>query len=287
MAVLDQLRRRVPLPVGLLGASTGAAAALVVAATRRSDISAVVSRGGRPDLAGDTLPSVKAPTLLIVGGADMEVLDLNRKAIERMAAEVQLEIVRGASHLFHEPGALETVAELAANWFTRFIVDLVHRPSSIVDGHSRRDRMKRREIAREEWQEFFDSFSGPHEGWLVGVDRFDEFLDERVETHHRDGALRGVQSEDGSIALAVDDRTSGHLETEGDSRPTADRVGAVGGRSRRRPRDRWRTVVHHPEVPQSDAFADGGRGGWTEIGKREDASAGPRSLTPAVRTVLR
>ena len=74
--------------------------------------------------------------------------------------------------------------------------------------------MRRREIAREEWQEFFDSFSGQHEGWLVGVDRFDEFLDETVETRHLDGALRGLQSNDGAVALAVDDRSTGHLETE-------------------------------------------------------------------------
>ncbi len=74
--------------------------------------------------------------------------------------------------------------------------------------------MKRREIARDEWVEFFQAFNGQHAGWLVGVDRFDEFVDERVETHHHDGALRGVQSEDGTIALAVDDRVSGHLETE-------------------------------------------------------------------------
>jgi hypothetical protein len=74
--------------------------------------------------------------------------------------------------------------------------------------------MKRREIERHEWDEFFDSFNGQHEGWLVGVDRFDEFLDETVETRHHDGALRGVQSSDGAIALAVDDRSSGHLETE-------------------------------------------------------------------------
>ena len=79
--------------------------------------------------------------------------------------------------------------------------------------------MRRREIARRQWQEFFDSFSGLHEGWLVGVDRFDEFLDESVETRHRDGALRGVQSEDGSVALAVDDRASGHLETESIQNP--------------------------------------------------------------------
>ena len=74
--------------------------------------------------------------------------------------------------------------------------------------------MRRREIAREEWREFFDSFNGRHEGWLVGVDRFDEFLDESVETRHRDGALRGLQSGDGTVAVAVDDRSSGHLETE-------------------------------------------------------------------------
>jgi hypothetical protein len=74
--------------------------------------------------------------------------------------------------------------------------------------------MTRREIAREEWRAFLDSFNGQHEGWLVGVDRFEEFVDERVETRHRDGALRGVQSESGVIALAVDDRMSGHLETE-------------------------------------------------------------------------
>jgi hypothetical protein len=77
--------------------------------------------------------------------------------------------------------------------------------------------MKRREIAPEEWREFFESFSGQHEGWLVGVERFEEFLDESVETRHRDGALRGIQlgeAVDGSIALAVDDKQSGHLETE-------------------------------------------------------------------------
>ena len=79
--------------------------------------------------------------------------------------------------------------------------------------------MKRREIAREEWQRFFDLFCGQHEGWLVGVDRFEEFLDESIETTHRDGALRGVQAANGSIALAVDDRMSGHLETEAIQNP--------------------------------------------------------------------
>jgi hypothetical protein len=74
--------------------------------------------------------------------------------------------------------------------------------------------MRRREIARDEWQQFFDSFNGEHQGWLVGVDRFDEFLDESIETRHRDGALRGLQSNADAVALAVDDRSSGHLETE-------------------------------------------------------------------------
>jgi dienelactone hydrolase len=125
------------MPIGLFGASTGAAAALVVAATGHSDISAVVSRGGRPDLAGDALPRVKAPTLLIVGGADVEVLTLNRNAMERMSADVRLEVVPGATHLFHEPGALETVAELAGKWFTRFFVG---RRSAVVDRQSSSDR---------------------------------------------------------------------------------------------------------------------------------------------------
>jgi hypothetical protein len=74
--------------------------------------------------------------------------------------------------------------------------------------------MKRREIARDEWPEFFDSFNGRHEGWLVGVDRFDEFLDETIETRHLDGTLRGVQSDAHDVALAIDDRSTGHLETE-------------------------------------------------------------------------
>jgi pimeloyl-ACP methyl ester carboxylesterase len=120
-AVVDDLRSQTRLPFGLFGASTGAAAALVVAGARPKEISAVVSRGGRPDLAGDALPVVKAPTLLIVGGEDHDVVDLNRKAMARMTAEVRLEVVPGASHLFHEPGALETVAHLAADWFTRHV----------------------------------------------------------------------------------------------------------------------------------------------------------------------
>jgi putative phosphoribosyl transferase len=105
------------LPIAFFGASTGAAAALVAAADLRADVAAVVSRGGRPDLAGDALEAVTAPTLLIVGGADLQVLELNRQAQGRLRRETRLEIVTGATHLFEEPGALERVAELAAGWF--------------------------------------------------------------------------------------------------------------------------------------------------------------------------
>src|SRR5687768_12806326 len=105
------------LPIGLFGASTGGGAALVAAARRPARVRAVVSRGGRPDLATDSLPLVEAPTLLIVGGRDETVIALNARARARMrAAEVHLEIVPGATHLFEEPGALEKVAELAREW---------------------------------------------------------------------------------------------------------------------------------------------------------------------------
>jgi dienelactone hydrolase len=102
--------------LGYFGASTGAAAALVAAA-ERPRAAAVVSRGGRPDLAGDALERVRAPTLLIVGGRDEVVLDLNHQAMARMSAPVELEVVPGATHLFEEPGALEAVARLARDWF--------------------------------------------------------------------------------------------------------------------------------------------------------------------------
>lgn len=106
-----------PWPVGLFGASTGAAAALVAAAERPARVGAVVSRGGRPDLASPWLARVMAPTLLIVGGADFEVLALNRLAFAGLRCEKRLDVVRGATHLFEEPGALDRVAELAATWF--------------------------------------------------------------------------------------------------------------------------------------------------------------------------
>jgi dienelactone hydrolase len=109
------------LSIGCFGASTGAAAALIAAADRPAAISAVVSRGGRPDLANAALPRVTAPTLLIVGGDDAPVIDLNRQAMRLMHAHVELEIVPGATHLFEEPGTLDRVAELAAGWFGRYL----------------------------------------------------------------------------------------------------------------------------------------------------------------------
>jgi len=107
------------LPIGLFGASTGAAAALVLAAQRPDEIAAVVSRGGRPDLAGESLPAVKAPTLLIVGSADFDVLQLNKAAARQMTGATELIEVPHATHLFEEPGTLERVADLAADWFDR------------------------------------------------------------------------------------------------------------------------------------------------------------------------
>jgi len=119
------------LSVGYFGASTGAAAALVAAAQHSGAIAAIVSRGGRPDLAGDALASVVAPTLLIVGGNDGPVIDLNEQALAQLGcSEKKLVIVPGATHLFEEPGALEEVASLAAEWFSRHFAS-GRQPSSI------------------------------------------------------------------------------------------------------------------------------------------------------------
>jgi putative phosphoribosyl transferase len=107
--------------IGYFGSSTGGGAALVAAAELPDDIGAVVSRGGRPDLAGDALPKVEAPTLLIVGGDDHVVIELNEQARAQMKCECKIEIVPGATHLFEEPGALEQVAKLASEWFLRHI----------------------------------------------------------------------------------------------------------------------------------------------------------------------
>jgi putative phosphoribosyl transferase len=114
------------LKIGHFGASTGAGAALVAAARRPDLIRAVVSRGGRPDLAGQTLALVEAPTLLIVGGADSVVLDLNQQALGSMHCEKALKVVPGATHLFEEPGALKKVADLARDWFVQ------HLPSAVL-----------------------------------------------------------------------------------------------------------------------------------------------------------
>lgn len=119
------------LRVGYFGASTGGGAALLAAAEQPEAVGAVVSRGGRPDLAGAALPHVRAPTLLIVGGDDIPVIGMNREALARMsAAEARLEIVPGATHLFEEPGALEKVAALARQWFERHLTLAEARPAS-------------------------------------------------------------------------------------------------------------------------------------------------------------
>jgi len=118
---LDNAASVAKLPLGLFGASTGAAAALVAAARLPRRVGAVVSRGGRPDLAGAALDAVRAPTLLIVGGADTVVIELNEQALARLQAPKALAIVPGASHLFPEPDALEAVIEYAAEWFERHL----------------------------------------------------------------------------------------------------------------------------------------------------------------------
>jgi dienelactone hydrolase len=110
-----------PLPIAYFGASTGAAAALIAAAERPDTARAVISRGGRPDLAGNALPRVQAPTLLIVGGDDEPVIALNHAAMQQMRAPVKLEIIPGATHLFEEAGALEQVAFLAKVWCERYL----------------------------------------------------------------------------------------------------------------------------------------------------------------------
>lgn len=123
LAAVQQIREQMVvrgLPVGVFGASTGAAAALVAAASDHS-VRAVVSRGGRPDLAGTALAEVRAPTLLIVGSLDEQVLELNRQAAELLPAPTEVEVVPGATHLFEEPGALEMVARLAADWFGKYL----------------------------------------------------------------------------------------------------------------------------------------------------------------------
>lgn len=124
VAIIDWLAQRpatASLPIGLFGASTGGGAALMAAAARPHAIAAVVSRGGRPDLAGEALARVRAPTLLVVGGDDAPVIQMNRDAMRLMYGDVMLEIVPDATHLFEEPGALDRVAALAGNWFSQYL----------------------------------------------------------------------------------------------------------------------------------------------------------------------
>jgi len=124
IGAVDWIRHQEPtrgLSLGLFGASTGAAAALIAAAERPEAIEAVVSRGGRPDLAEPALPRVKAPTLLIVGGNDAPVIGMNSHASNLMNAECHIEIIPGAGHLFEEPGKLDQVARFAGEWFTRYL----------------------------------------------------------------------------------------------------------------------------------------------------------------------
>jgi putative phosphoribosyl transferase len=128
------------LPIGYFGASTGAAAALWAAAQQNAEIAAVVSRGGRPDLAGPRLAAVAAPTLLIVGDQDVAVVGLNRHAKEQLHCENSLVLVPGATHLFEEPGTLRVAAELARDWFTDHLVDRTQR-----EGPSRTDRRLERQ----------------------------------------------------------------------------------------------------------------------------------------------
>jgi pimeloyl-ACP methyl ester carboxylesterase len=125
--LLTAEEEQVELPLGFFGASTGSAAALIAAAQLGQRVAAVVSRGGRPDLAGPAaLAALRAPTLLIVGGADHGVIELNEQALRQLRCESQLEIVPGATHLFEEPGTLEQVSELAAAWFTRHLQRAAH-----------------------------------------------------------------------------------------------------------------------------------------------------------------
>jgi len=122
--ITDWLRKQPEVKdfkIGYIGSSTGAAAALVAAANNKKAVKAVVSRGGRPDLAGDSLPLVAAPTLLIVGSNDFQVLELNKEALAELQAEKKLEIVPGATHLFEEPGTLEEAARLAKDWFVQHL----------------------------------------------------------------------------------------------------------------------------------------------------------------------
>jgi len=145
---LDEWEATRGMPVGLFGASTGAAAAMKAAARRPERVSAIVSRGGRPDLGGEGLAEVQSPTLLIVGSNDREVLNLNRQAVSLLTslrkADVKIEIVQHAGHLFEEPGALEKVSELAASWLCKYLGAGTSRPTGPDGGHFKPPEPRRR-----------------------------------------------------------------------------------------------------------------------------------------------
>jgi dienelactone hydrolase len=171
MAAVDALAKRpetATIKVGLLGASTGAAATLIAAAEHTNEIGAVVSRCGRADLASESLPEVVAPMLLIVGGMDHGGIELNQRAYEQLKAEKQLEIVEGATHLFEEPGALDTVADLATRWFDGHLKPHSGKslPGSELDSAKERDRTKDMELLnkREMIQAIIDEEPEP---WII------------------------------------------------------------------------------------------------------------------------
>jgi pimeloyl-ACP methyl ester carboxylesterase len=182
-----QTRADLLLPIALFGASTGAAAALIAAAARPEITRAVISRGGRPDLADTALPYVQAPTLLIVGGDDEPVIEMNRQAMRRMRARVELEIVPGATHLFEEPGALDHVARLAAAWCR----------THVSEG-------RRREIPRAEWVSFLERFSREHRAWLVRIERRRPGADRQIEAETLERPLRAVTAETAGGTAAIE-----------------------------------------------------------------------------------
>ena len=199
VTIVDWLRGRpetAALPIGLFGASTGGAAALVAAAMRPHEVAAVVSRGGRPDLAGGALPRVSAPTLLIVGGLDTPVIEMNRTALAQMRGDVRLDIVPGATHLFEEPGALGRVAALAAEWFSRHL-----------------ESVRTIEIPRGEWSNTLDEFSRMHEGWLVSL-AITTAPSIGAQPEFRQMPLVGITAEaidGGTIAIAVAEPKGDHV----------------------------------------------------------------------------
>jgi putative phosphoribosyl transferase len=154
------------MKIGLFGASTGAAAALITAAERVNEVAAVVSRGGRPDLAWESLAQATAPTLLIVGEMDPAVIELNRRAYAQLQAEKRLDIVSGATHLFEEPGTLEAVADLATQWFARYLEAKDPRPAPTNDLSTKPDRTTNGELPnkREMIQAIIDEEQEP---WII------------------------------------------------------------------------------------------------------------------------